>query len=59
MTRPAALTALLVRLVAQVAAESSAEALERAPPELPIPTRPLEWGDVNFLHTSDTHGECL
>lgn len=29
----------------------------RGPPELPVPTRPLEWGDVNFLSTSDTHGE--
>ncbi|BEI83281.1 hypothetical protein CcaverHIS002_0311490 [Cutaneotrichosporon cavernicola] len=28
----------------------------RGPPELPVPTRPLEWGDVNFLSTSDTHG---
>lgn len=30
----------------------------RNPPELPVPTRPLEWGDVNFLSTSDTHGEA-
>lgn len=20
------------------------------------PTVPLEWGDINFLHTTDTHG---
>ncbi len=26
---------------------------------LPKPTRPLEWKDVNFLSTSDTHGEVL
>ena len=24
---------------------------------LPIPTRELEWNDVNFLSISDTHGE--
>ncbi|KZW02477.1 hypothetical protein EXIGLDRAFT_829355 [Exidia glandulosa HHB12029] len=23
------------------------------------PTRPLEWGDLNFLHTTDTHGWLL
>jgi 2',3'-cyclic-nucleotide 2'-phosphodiesterase (5'-nucleotidase family) len=28
-------------------------------PPLPVPTRPLEWGDVNFLSTSDTHGELV
>ncbi|KAL1413169.1 hypothetical protein Q8F55_000918 [Vanrija albida] len=28
----------------------------RSPPVLPVPTRPLPWGDVNFLATSDTHG---
>ncbi|CAK9780497.1 unnamed protein product [Cutaneotrichosporon oleaginosum] len=28
----------------------------RGAPELPVPTRPLDWGDVNFLSTSDTHG---
>ncbi|GFZ45016.1 hypothetical protein JCM24511_02742 [Saitozyma sp. JCM 24511] len=28
-------------------------------PPLPVPTRPLEWGDVNFLSTSDTHGWLL
>ncbi|EUC62900.1 ser thr protein phosphatase [Rhizoctonia solani AG-3 Rhs1AP] len=24
--------------------------------EVPRPTRPLEWGDVNVLHTTDIHG---
>ncbi|KAJ1300347.1 hypothetical protein OPQ81_005167 [Rhizoctonia solani] len=23
---------------------------------VPVPTRPLEWGDVNVLHTTDIHG---
>ncbi|EJD40221.1 hypothetical protein AURDEDRAFT_139045 [Auricularia subglabra TFB-10046 SS5] len=23
------------------------------------PTRPLEWGDINFIHTTDTHGWLL
>ncbi|GMK53759.1 hypothetical protein CspeluHIS016_0103450 [Cutaneotrichosporon spelunceum] len=31
----------------------------RPAPRLPLPTRPLEWGDVNFLSTSDTHGWLL
>lgn len=29
------------------------------PVPLPIPKRPLEWGDVNILHTTDTHGWLL
>lgn len=23
------------------------------------PARPLEWGDINFIHTTDTHGWLL
>ena len=23
------------------------------------PTRPLQWGDINFIHTTDTHGWLL
>lgn len=26
---------------------------------LPIPKRPLVWGDVNFIHTTDIHGEPI
>ena len=26
---------------------------------LPAPTRPLVWGDVNVIHTTDTHGWLL
>ncbi|KAI0031968.1 Metallo-dependent phosphatase-like protein [Vararia minispora EC-137] len=26
---------------------------------LPVPTRPLEWGDVNIIHTTDSHGWLL
>ena len=29
------------------------------PIDLPWPTRPLEWKDINFLSTSDTHGWLL
>jgi 2',3'-cyclic-nucleotide 2'-phosphodiesterase (5'-nucleotidase family) len=25
--------------------------------KLPLPSRDLEWGDVNFIHTTDIHGE--
>lgn len=28
-----------------------------SPPVLPVPTRPLPWNEVNFISTSDTHGE--
>lgn len=33
----------------------------RAPTPLGVtpPTRPLEWGDINILHTTDTHGWLL
>lgn len=27
-----------------------------SPRAIPIPTRPLEWKDVNFVTTSDIHG---
>uniref|UniRef100_A0A0W0FQK1 Calcineurin-like phosphoesterase domain-containing protein n=1 Tax=Moniliophthora roreri TaxID=221103 RepID=A0A0W0FQK1_MONRR len=28
-------------------------------PLLTPPTRPLEWGDINFIHTTDSHGWLL
>ena len=28
-------------------------------PPLTLPTRPLEWGDVNIIHTTDSHGWLL
>ena len=33
----------------------------RAYPQVPLalPTRPLEWGDVNIIHTTDSHGWLL
>lgn len=24
---------------------------------LPLPAKPLVWGDMNFIHTTDIHGE--
>ncbi|KAI0310757.1 Metallo-dependent phosphatase-like protein [Amylostereum chailletii] len=30
-----------------------------SPFQLPPPTRPLEWGDVNIIHTTDSHGWLL
>ena len=27
--------------------------------QLPVPTRPLVWGDVNIIHTTDSHGWLL
>jgi hypothetical protein len=34
---------------------------KRLPSSAPItpPTRPLEWGDINIIHTTDTHGWLL
>jgi 2',3'-cyclic-nucleotide 2'-phosphodiesterase (5'-nucleotidase family) len=31
---------------------------QRSAPLTP-PTRPLQWGDVNVIHTTDTHGWLL
>lgn len=31
----------------------------RAPAIITPPTRPLEWGDINIIHTTDTHGWLL
>ncbi|PPQ78988.1 hypothetical protein CVT25_002272 [Psilocybe cyanescens] len=33
----------------------------RATPSVPLPppTRQLEWGDINFIHTTDSHGWLL
>lgn len=27
-----------------------------APSPVPVPLRQLKWGQLNFLHTTDTHG---
>jgi len=34
---------------------------KREYPQLPLtpPSRPLEWGDLNVIHTTDTHGWLL
>jgi 2',3'-cyclic-nucleotide 2'-phosphodiesterase (5'-nucleotidase family) len=34
---------------------------KRLVPSAPLtpPSRPLEWGDVNIIHTTDTHGWLL
>jgi len=39
-------------------AHSHARRLQPPAPLTP-PLRPLEWGDVNILHTTDTHGWLL
>ena len=31
----------------------------QTPAPLTPPSRPLEWGDINILHTTDTHGWLL
>ncbi|KAH9042965.1 Metallo-dependent phosphatase-like protein [Lactarius deliciosus] len=37
------------------------EHVRRAPPQAPLtrPSRPLVWGDVNIIHTTDSHGWLL
>lgn len=34
---------------------------KRAIPSAPLtpPSRPLEWGDINIIHTTDSHGWLL
>ena len=34
---------------------------KREYPQVPLapPTRPLQWGDVNVIHTTDSHGWLL
>ncbi|KAF7968586.1 hypothetical protein HWV62_30081 [Athelia sp. TMB] len=34
---------------------------KRAYPQVPLtaPTRPLQWGDINIIHTTDSHGWLL
>ncbi len=32
---------------------------EAALPALAPPSRPLEWGDINIIHTTDSHGWLL
>ncbi|KAG0054400.1 hypothetical protein BGZ83_011300 [Gryganskiella cystojenkinii] len=53
--------ALLPVLALVVAAHPHAEHVEKraqpgAPQPTPVDLRPLTWGDVNFIHTTDTHG---
>ncbi|KAK0457759.1 Metallo-dependent phosphatase-like protein [Desarmillaria tabescens] len=63
---------MLVRLLVVVAAISLTWACadgdghvhehpRRANPSSPLtpPTRPLEWGDINIIHTTDSHGWLL
>lgn len=35
--------------------------VRRAQPAVPVapPSRPLEWGDLNIIHTTDSHGWLL
>ncbi|PBK99157.1 hypothetical protein ARMGADRAFT_1007757 [Armillaria gallica] len=67
-----ATTIMLARLLAVFSAISVAcacadsdghvhEHPRRANPSSPLtpPTRPLEWGDINIIHTTDTHGWLL
>ena len=37
------------------------EIVRRADPSVPLtpPSRPLVWGDVNIIHTTDSHGWLL
>lgn len=41
--------------------ESSSHLHRRAVPQVPLtpPSRPLQWGDVNIIHTTDSHGWLL
>ena len=61
-------TTIILSLLAVVMACSDSAQGERtdvhstraAPsPPLTLPTRPLQWGDVNIIHTTDSHGWML
>ncbi|EPE05264.1 calcineurin-like phosphoesterase [Ophiostoma piceae UAMH 11346] len=47
--------AALIAAVAAFAPLASAMQPNAVPP-LPAPMRPLQWGQINILHTTDTHG---
>lgn len=45
--------------VAFPAGEHQQTRLQPPPTELTPPSRPLVWGDLNIIHTTDTHGWLL
>ena len=45
-------TSLLTTSLAALAGAAQPE----APDPVPAPMRDLDWGQINFLHTTDTHG---
>lgn len=53
LTSPVLLLLIAQTVLARYADKGDIEAL------LPVPKRELEWGDVNFISTSDTHGMSL
>ncbi|KDQ28380.1 hypothetical protein PLEOSDRAFT_1105040 [Pleurotus ostreatus PC15] len=55
------LSFLLLCISSGVLACGDHEHGKRALPSSPLtsPSRPLEWGDINILHTTDTHGWLL
>ena len=66
MHRALGLTALLALCTAALACPDEAghdhaHAHRREYPQVPLapPTRPLQWGDVNIIHTTDSHGWLL
>ena len=64
MSRALSLTAVLALCATAVACpgeEGHHHAHKREYPQVPLapPTRPLQWGDVNVIHTTDSHGWLL
>ncbi|KAK1925880.1 putative vacuolar protein [Papiliotrema laurentii] len=49
---------LVLSALSLVLARSSRDH-RQLPTHIPLPTRPLEWKDLNFISTSDTHGWLL
>lgn len=47
---------MLSSLLLQLFAPSVLAAQPSASKPIPAPLRDLEWGQLNFLHTTDTHG---
>ncbi|KAF8733290.1 hypothetical protein AX14_003932 [Amanita brunnescens Koide BX004] len=46
-------------LLSLVPAAYACSGHRRSVPSLMSPSRPLQWGDVNIIHTTDTHGWLL
>lgn len=50
---------MLLKGLALLALIPAAYSYSEDQPSLIPPSRPLQWGDINIIHTTDTHGWLL